>query len=77
MPELKIIDYLITVLFLIGGYLWNGLRQSVVLLFGKYDALNKLLTDEYYTKAEVDKPVEDAVKIAKLEIERDLGKSSR
>lgn len=62
----------------LGGYLWNSLRQSVMLLFKKHDEDTANLADNHYTRDEVDKLVNDAVKIAKLELENKvLKKSSR
>lgn len=78
LDELKIIDYLIGGLFLIGGYVWKTQRDSVLLLWKKHDEDSAELNDNHYTKDEVDKLVVDAVKIAKLEIENEvLKKSSR
>ncbi len=78
MDEIKIIDYLTMALIGLGGYLWKSLRDSVMLLFKKHDDDVHELANNHYDKAEVDKLVNDAVKIAKLEIENEvLKKSSR
>lgn len=78
MDEIKIIDYLTMALIGLGGYLWKSLRDSVMLLFKKHDEDTANLAENHYDKAEVDKLVTDAVKIAKLEIENEvLKKSSR
>lgn len=58
----------------LGGYLWKSLRDSVMLLFKKHDDDVHELANNHYDKDEVNKLVEDSVKIAKLEIERDLYK---